>query len=47
MKNGSVIKGNAFFEKYIRKHFFKYILILILYTFGFIFGIRDIQSCYF
>jgi len=39
MKNESVLKGNAFFEKYIRKHFFKYMLVLVIYAIGFIVGI--------
>lgn len=39
MKNESVLKGNAFFEKYIRKHFLKYIIVLAIYIVGFLGGI--------
>lgn len=39
MGNQSVLKGSAFFEKYIRKNFIKYILILFIYLLGFIIGI--------
>lgn len=39
MRNGSVLKGNAFFEKYIRKHFLKYIVVLVIYVIGFLGGI--------
>ena len=39
MKNESVLKGNAFFEKYIRKHFIKYIIVFVIYVIGFLGGI--------
>ena len=39
MKDNSLLKGNAFFEKYIRKNFVKYILILMVYLTGFLLGI--------
>lgn len=39
MKNESVLKGNAFFEKYIRKHFMKYIIVFAIYVIGFLSGI--------
>lgn len=39
MKDNSLLKGNAIFEKYIRKNFLKYIVILAAYLIGFIIGI--------
>jgi len=39
MKTQSLLKGSAFFEKYIRKNFTKYLLILAIYLIGFIIGI--------
>ena len=39
MKNNSLLKGNAIFEKYIRKNFLKYIIILAIYLIGFLIGI--------
>lgn len=40
MKSESVLKGNIIFEKYIRKNFIKYILVLLIYVIGFVVGIR-------
>lgn len=39
MKKGSLLKGNIFFEKYIRKNFIIYIVILSVYFIGFLLGI--------
>lgn len=39
MKGESILKGNAFFDRYIRKHFLKYVLILGIYVIGFLIGI--------
>lgn len=39
MKESSLLKGNAIFEKYIRKNFIKYIIILVVYLIGFILGL--------
>lgn len=41
MKGESLLKGNVFFEKYIRKNFLKYIIILLVYIIGFVVGIRN------
>ena len=40
MARESVLKGNAFFEKYVRKHVLKYIITLAIYGVGFVLGIR-------
>lgn len=40
MKSESVLKGNAIFEKYIRKNIVKYLFVLIIYIIGFVAGIR-------
>ncbi len=40
MKNESLLKGNAFFEKYVRKNFLKYMAVLFLYVIGFLAGIH-------
>ena len=37
--NNSVLKGNVLFEKYIRKNFLKYVLVLVIYLIGFLIGI--------
>lgn len=37
--SNSLLKGNALFEKYIRKNFLKYALILAIYLIGFFIGI--------
>lgn len=39
METNSILKGNILFEKYIRKHVFKYVLILLIYLVGFFIGI--------
>lgn len=39
MKENSLLKGSAVFEKYIRKNFLKYIVILLIYVTGFLMGI--------
>lgn len=39
MKNNSILQGNAIFEKYIRKNFIKYTIILFIYFIGFLIGI--------
>lgn len=38
-EKGSIVKGNALFEKYIRQNFLKYIVVLIIYILGFFIGI--------
>ena len=44
MKAQSLLKGSVFFEKYIRKNFTKYVLVLIIYLIGFIIGISVFNS---
>ncbi len=39
MKENSLLKGSAIFEKYIRKNFLKYVGILFIYVTGFLIGI--------
>lgn len=44
MEKGSVLKGNAIFEKYIRKNVVKYIFILSVYIIGFLIGIGSFNK---
>lgn len=44
MKGESILKGNAFFEQYIRKNFVKYIVVLFIYIVGFLVGIRNVST---
>ncbi len=39
MGTNSLLKGNNIFEKYIKKHFIKYIVVLVIYLLGFLMGI--------
>lgn len=42
--NNSLLKGNVLFEKYIRKNFMKYALVLVIYLIGFLIGISIFNS---
>lgn len=44
MRNNSILQGSAIFEKYIRKNFLKYSLILIIYLIGFTIGISTFNN---
>ena len=39
MNVNSILKGNGIFDKYIKQNFFKYLVILVIFLFGFLVGI--------